>query len=170
MYCSKCGVQLADDSNFCDHCGTRTRANDEKAANVEVAEVKDPVKTATAQHPSSISILIWGIAGLCCSIEVGILGIILSFIGNKKYSEYISSGAPINKKVNIGGTLSKIGIIVGIVTTVFSVLSLLYIVIALIFAIVQGISSLAQIFTYMDSFMDYMKVFYEQYNQYMINM
>ncbi len=150
MFCRNCGAQVNDDAKFCNHCGSKVEINEETNATPESQAASDPrteqveAEPIVGPHPSAVSVLIWGIVGLVCSIEFGIVGMILSIIGKKKHTAYINSGAPMNSKVSIGGKLSKIGIIVGIVMAVFWVL---YFAFWFIIGFIMGIAEVASIFS-----------------------
>ena len=80
---------------------------------------QQPVYNATPQpEDTSSKVLTFGIIGLVLS-ELGILGLIFSIIGLKQANQYYSTFGTLIGKAKVGKILSKVGLIVSIVMTVF---------------------------------------------------
>lgn len=80
------------------------------------------------------NLLVFGILSLVLG---SIVGIILGFIGRKKGNEYIARGGTLTGASKTGYILSKVGIVLGIITTI-----LLIIYIIVIAASVSSLNSL----------------------------
>ncbi|MBR4435760.1 MAG: zinc-ribbon domain-containing protein [Clostridia bacterium] len=120
MFCSNCGAQVNDNLTVCPNCGAIMQGNKPNvtAASTYVGPMGDPTPVLT-----------WGIIGLAISCVFGIIGLIFSLIGLKKYNNYKSftSGA-YSRQAEIGKKLSIAGIIVSIAVTVFWILYVVVIV------------------------------------------
>ncbi|HPR76949.1 MAG TPA: zinc-ribbon domain-containing protein, partial [Oscillospiraceae bacterium] len=104
MYCSNCGREIADNVQFCTYCGAR----------------RGQPGSAPAMSPetkgASVSALVWGIvAVVVCQLP---LGFIFGIIGQNKAREAAEMGIE-NGMVKAGRIMSKVGLIVGIVMSVF---------------------------------------------------
>jgi predicted RNA-binding Zn-ribbon protein involved in translation (DUF1610 family) len=119
MLCEKCGSQLNDNSRFCPNCGAPIPGEEQFVT-----------QTSTYEGPMGNPgpVLVWGILGLAfaCSFFLSFLGIIFSVIGLKKANQFASfTGGAYSKQASIGRGLSKAGLIVGIILTVFFVIYLI---------------------------------------------
>lgn len=161
MFCHNCGNALEDGAKFCPNCGTPVAVPEvhtpEEPAAEKIAEtvceepaVEAPVYEAPAapvyQAPvaepavdptlngMSKSILIFGIIGLAfsCSFYLSLLGIIFSAIGKGKVKAFLAAGGQLTGKAKVGNILAKVGLILGIVLTVFFVIWLIVIIVAAI--------------------------------------
>lgn len=56
MYCKKCGKQIADDSVFCQFCGTAQDVNRKDTPTVETVETVTPPDEMKAENKSKFSI------------------------------------------------------------------------------------------------------------------
>ena len=155
MFCQNCGSALEDGVKFCPNCGEPVAVPEvdtpEEAAAEIVAEepvVEAPVYQAPAapvyQAPvveptvdpelngMSKSILIFGIIGLAfsCSFYLSLLGIIFSAIGKGKVKAVLAAGGQLTGKAKVGNILAKVGLILGIVLTVFFVIWLIVVIAA----------------------------------------
>ena len=155
MSCQNCGSALEDGAKFCPNCGEPVAVPEvdtpEEAAAEIVAEepvVEAPVYQAPAapvyQAPvveptvdpalngMSKSILIFGIIGLAfsCSFYLSLLGIIFSAIGKGKVKAFLAAGGQLTGKAKVGNILAKVGLILGIVLTVFFVIWLIVVIAA----------------------------------------
>ena len=102
MYCRNCGRELTGNNRFCTHCG----ADRSRTGSAMSPEVKD----------LSISALVWGIVAVVfCQLP---LSFIFGIIGQSKAREAAQKGIE-NGMVKAGRIMSMIGLILGIVFTVF---------------------------------------------------
>lgn len=98
---------------------------------------QEPVVTSNPEaNALSTPILIFGILGIAfgCSFYLSFLGIIFSGIAKGKVKQFLAAGGVLSGKAKVGNILAKVGMILGIVLTVFFVIW----VIAIIVAAVQG--------------------------------
>ena len=86
----------------------------EPAVNEEAASLSTPI-------------LVFGIMGLAfaCSFYLSFLGIIFSAIGKGKVKQFLAAGGQLSGKAKVGSILAKVGLIVGIILTVFFVIWLI---------------------------------------------
>lgn len=106
MYCRNCGREIADHVRFCTYCGTDRNQPVYSAAPSLSPEANN---TATAA-------LVWGIVAVVfCQLP---LGFIFGIVGQNKVREAEKMGIE-NGMVKAGRIMSLIGLIVGIVMTVF---------------------------------------------------
>lgn len=120
MFCKNCGVQTPEGTKFCPNCGT------EMEEAVPVTTYQEPIAEPVAEPiaepvPAERPGLVWGILGLAfgCSFFISFLGIIFSAIGKKKAKKYTEQGYVLAGKDKVGHILSKVGLPVSIVLTVF---------------------------------------------------
>ena len=66
---------------------------------------------------TSTQVLVWGIVAIA-TCDLGIFGIIFGNIGKKRARVYVAENELVPTKVKVGAILSKVGFIIGIVTTV----------------------------------------------------
>ncbi len=72
--------------------------------------------------PQQPNILVWGILSL---VFETILGIIFGAIGLKKGKQFIAAGGTLTGTAKVGYILSRVGLILGIVSTVAVVISII---------------------------------------------
>ena len=144
MFCPNCGAEVSDNAAFCTNCGTKLEKAPEEikaapiydAAEVPVAPTPTeamlnadyntpaPVAPVEPAADNSTAILTLGIIATAVS-EFGIPGIIVGAIGRKKAKKFIDDNVMIFGKAKVGSILANVGIIVGIVMTVFWALYIL---------------------------------------------
>lgn len=108
MFCSQCGANIPDNSQYCNICG--------KSVNFEQRQNQQSnIYYKNTKCPNEKLILIFGIISLACGL---IPGIVFGSITRHFARDYIKIKGTSTKKVDIGNTLGKYGIIRGIVTTV----------------------------------------------------
>lgn len=100
MYCKKCGAVIADDAAFCPTCGTAQSS----AETSDRTSGGTPAQTSTGNQTQKKGINIFTIIGFICVLPnilimisggspgaipliLGIVGIVLCFIGWKKAKE-----------------------------------------------------------------------------------
>ena len=158
MICNNCGNQVADNANVCPYCGTPFAASAPQAAQPQYAQpaqtqYAQPVQNQYAQpqyaqpqygqvaqapvgdaneREMSKSTLIWGILGIAfgCSFYLSFLGIIFGAIGLGKAKNYMAAGYPLAGRAKTGRILALVGMILGIVLTVFFVIWLIAVIAA----------------------------------------
>lgn len=149
MFCTNCGTQLPDGTEFCTNCGVKLTA-EQPVNNPQTSEEfggpapaapevpAAPVYTAApAQNFSeppypqpapaevnSTPVLVWGIIGLAfsCSWIGSLLGIIFSAVAGSKVKAYLAAGGVLAGKAKVGRILGKIGLILGIVMFVILII------------------------------------------------
>lgn len=128
MYCNHCGTQIPDNTIFCPNCGAEQRAV--YAQPVNSAQIINPYANDPQASSDASPVLTWGIIGLAfsCSFFLSFLGIIFSAIGRSKANAYIAKYGMVFGKSKVGSILSKIGLILGIVLTVFLIIYIIVIV------------------------------------------
>ncbi len=157
MFCTNCGANLPEGTTVCPQCGAIVEGAATPAVEQPVYQApaqpqyQQPVyqapqynayqPKATAdpdQSASAKSVLIFGILGLAFAdtFILSFLGIIFSAIGLKKATQYGYDYGLLTGRAKVGRILAKVGLILGIVLTVFFVIYL----IAIIAAISQGSS------------------------------
>ena len=116
MFCSKCGAQVPDGAAFCPVCGEVLNAPKEAPVETPVAQetvsVDEAAKTSAAK-----SVMIIGIVAIALS-ELGLPGIILAAIANKKVAAYEAQYGPCTGMAKVGRILAKVALPVSIVMTV----------------------------------------------------
>ena len=122
MFCDKCGAQLNDNSRVCPQCGAPIHG-----------EEMNITTTSTYAGPlgNPTPVLVWGILGLSFALipYINFLGIIFSCVGLKKanaynqFTNFAESG-----QARTGRTLSKAGLIVGIICTAIWTAIILFII------------------------------------------
>ncbi len=146
MFCSNCGNQVPDNAAFCDSCGSAlngeepvvTEAPVQAAVATEVP-VQTPVRTsvqpafdntptfnaAPASGPSASSVLVKGIVALACALSFygSIVGIVFGCLAGSAAKRFMNAnGGQLFGQAKIGRILGKVGLILGIVMTVFFVI------------------------------------------------
>lgn len=134
-FCKNCGTELPVNAQACPNCGTPAEQpqyqqqpvqpqyqEPQYAQPVQQYQQAEPVQaTVAGELPTPKSILIMGIIGLAIScMPLGsIAGIIISALGMKKSNAYANGGGvPCGMSIT-GRILSRVGLIVSIVMTVF---------------------------------------------------
>ena len=156
MYCQNCGTQIDDSVKFCPNCGTpvavQEAVQEEQtviAQNYEQPAYQQPaapvyqqpaepvyqqptVESNPEANALSTPILIFGILGIAfgCSFYLSFLGIIFSAIAKGKVKAFLAAGGVLSGKAKVGNILAKVGLILGIVLTVFFVIWLIVIIAA----------------------------------------
>ncbi len=116
-FCKNCGSELQQGAKFCENCGAPVEeANVQQAVEQPVYTEAQPVNTPE-QEGLAKSALILSIVGLVLA-ELGLPGIIVSAIAKGKVKKATEAGA-IGGKLKAARILSKIGLILSIVMTVF---------------------------------------------------
>ena len=98
------------------------------------APASEPVYRApvvnTEAAALSTPILVFGIMGLAfaCTFWLSFLGIIFSAIGKGKVKAFLAAGGQLSGKAKVGSILAKVGLILGIVLTVFFVIYLIVVI------------------------------------------
>ena len=121
MFCQQCGAQIPDNTIFCPYCSAEQQPLSPQPYNAAPVNplANDPEASADASP-----VLTWGIIGLAfaSSFYLSFLGIIFSAIGRSKANAYQAKYGILFGKSKVGSILSKIGLILGIVLTVFLVI------------------------------------------------
>jgi uncharacterized membrane protein YvbJ len=116
MYCTKCGAQITEGSNFCSKCGA---AVDQSAAQSQPSSAQpQPVQTVSVTPTSSFSIvsLVTGILGLFIN-PLSILAIIFGALGISQT----------NKNPNLKGHgMAVAGLVLGIVVVVIWIIIIIW--------------------------------------------
>ncbi len=109
----------------------------EGSAEEKAVVTQEPEPEAPKAQPN---LLVFGILALALGYQVGIPGIVLGIIGRKRGNRFLASGGVFTKSNRVGYTLSKAGLIVGIVNTVIvTLLIVAYIIfLSVIIAIIVG--------------------------------
>lgn len=76
------------------------------------------------QQPNTLTL---GILSIVFASITGIVGIILGAIGRKKGKEFLAQGGELTGASKVGFILSKVGVILGIISTIFIVLYIILI-------------------------------------------
>lgn len=140
MYCDKCGSFLEEGVKFCPNCGAQVAApavvkeavvaeepaqpvyEQPEAPVYEQPVYQQPVVQANpAVEAQSTPILIFGIIGIALAVipYINFLGIIFSAIAKSKVKKYLADGGVLTGKAKVGNILATVGLILGIVFTVF---------------------------------------------------
>lgn len=147
MNCKKCGAVIPDGGIICPYCGFDTRSPGfqtlnnsqryEQPAQAQYVQPQSqyvqpqpvtPAYVTPQQQAEANSVLIWGILGLAfsCTFWLSFLGIIFSAIARGKVKDYLYRYGVLYGKAKVGNILSRIGLPVGIVLTVFAVIYIIY--------------------------------------------
>ena len=123
MECTNCGMVVSEDTNFCPNCGTKLKEDS------SVPAVIDNKEDTNKKAPTPVTVLILSIIGLALSSSFFccVPGIIMSAIAKAKANQYLEMNMPYSKMVKVGGILSKVGLILGIVFAVLKTLLILII-------------------------------------------
>ncbi len=127
MYCSNCGAELNENARFCQSCGQAVPGCSKPVVySPERSDTAKPIEPIESPTP----VLVWGILGLAFAVAgpLSFLGIIFSCIGLGKAKDYIAKYGTISKQANVGRSLSKAGLIAGIVVTVIVVLYIIFMI------------------------------------------
>ena len=140
MYCSKCGIEVANDARFCPGCGAPVGQQAGTASNQgqnarptdtgnslsgENSGTFDRIVSEIGADQSSTPIiaLILGITAVILALIFGPVGLVLGIIG-RKVSLDARTKIGANTFVSVGLALSIIGLILGIVFTIIWVVSI----------------------------------------------
>lgn len=136
-FCSNCGSELRPGAKFCENCGAPAEVIAAPAEQVVYEQDRTVNETVVVdngeQNSLSKSALIWSIVGLALS-ELGVPGIIVSAIAKGKVKKAAAAGAT-GGKIKTARILSKIGMIVSIVMTVFWFIYAIVMGVAIVYAI-----------------------------------
>lgn len=114
MFCTKCGKEISDDTKFCPQCGTPVASD---PLNTVPAAEKKPAKVWT------VFSVIGKILGIVCfatafipilninSIELGIIGIVMSCLGRKALTEEADNNCRIGLKFSIAAVAVSVAIL-----------------------------------------------------------
>lgn len=141
MFCPNCGSSIEDNSQFCPNCGQVVEQPNQ--APTQPQQFEQPVYEATpvnntyaasAGADESKSVLTWGILGLVFADTciLSFLGIIFSAIALNKAKAFQAANGALYGKAKVGKILATVGLILGIVMTVFAVIYLLLIIVGVI--------------------------------------
>ena len=124
MFCTVCGATLDDGAKFCTSCGTpiESKVAEEYAPQPEqpvYTQPEQPVYTAPAAQPAALdkNTLILSIVGLVLT-GFGIVGLIISIIAKGKVKKLPQ---PLTGGNKVAGILSTLGIVFGIIMTIYYV-------------------------------------------------
>lgn len=126
MFCPNCGTNAPDGARACPNCGTFLNAQPEAPAQQPIYNAA-PVSTIPY---NTTPILVFGILALALAGGTGIVGIIFGILTKKKVNEYLGLGGQLTGKAKVGSILGKVGLILGIVMTVFWAIYITVIIIA----------------------------------------
>lgn len=118
--CRFCGKSIEDNATFCNHCGASLTTN---AASNNIA-------TSTQNAPPTLCTM--ALVGLILSFFIPLAGLIVSIIGRSQIKK--SNGA-----LN-GGGLALAGIIVSVVSMIFTFVAVILYVVIIVFAIESAVS------------------------------
>ena len=146
MFCPNCGSSIEDNSQFCPNCGQVV--DQPTQAPTQPQQFEQPVYEATPVNNNyaaptgadeSKSVLIWGILGLVFADTciLSFLGIIFSAIALNKAKAFQAANGALYGKAKVGKILATVGLILGIVMTVFAVIYIF----ALSAGVMAGVSS-----------------------------
>ena len=132
MFCTVCGATLDDGAKFCTSCGTpiESKVAEEYAPQPEqpvYTQPEQPVYTAPAAQPAALdkNTLILSIVGLVLT-SLGIVGLIISIIAKGKVKKLPQ---PLTGGNKVAGILSTLGIVFGIIMTIYYVGVFFYVII-----------------------------------------
>lgn len=132
MFCPNCGTNAPDGAKACPNCGTFLNAQPEAPVYQE-APAQQPIYNAAPVSTvvyNTTQILVFGILALALAGSTGIVGIIFGILTKKKVNEYLGLGGQLTGKAKVGSILGKVGLILGIVMTVFWAIYITVIIIA----------------------------------------
>lgn len=132
MFCPNCGTNAPDGAKACPNCGTFLNAQPEAPVYQE-APAQQPIYNAAPVSTvvyNTTQILVFGILALALAGSTGIVGIIFGILTKKKVNEYLGLGGTLTGKAKVGSILGKVGLILGIVMTVFWAIYITVIIIA----------------------------------------
>ena len=149
MNCPNCGAPVEEGGKFCTSCGSPIAAPAAApqqpqytapqpqyqqpqyappqyqygAPQYQQPYTAVPVRANVNANP----VLTWGILGLAfaCTFFVSFLGIIFSAVGRGKAKAYAAQAGQLSGKARVGSILSLVGLILGIVMTVFFIIWLI---------------------------------------------
>ena len=122
MFCKYCGAPLDNDAAFCTGCGAGVGESSRPAA--------QPAPAAPSYNlagPTPTKVMVFGIIGLALC-GTGIPGIILSAIALRLANAFIRANGSVFGQAKVGRILGKVGLILGIVMTVFWAIYLIVVI------------------------------------------
>ena len=125
MFCTNCGKELADNTNFCSNCGAQVVKKNTTPDNKAVTT--EPKKKFSGISLAGFIVSLASIATL--NFIAGIVGLILSRKGKEEIEREDLDGI---KFANAGTTLGKVGIIVGAIFV--TILVAIFVIIEIAFA------------------------------------
>ena len=130
MFCTNCGKELADNTNFCSNCGAQVVKKNTtpvyEATPVNKAVTTEPKKKFSGISLAGFIVSLASIATL--NFIAGIVGLILSRKGKEEIEREDLDGI---KFANAGTTLGKVGIIVGAIFVTIMVAAIVIINVAM---------------------------------------
>lgn len=132
MICKNCGAEIADNTRFCQFCGSAIEAEAPAEEPIVPAapEAAAPVQPMYAEEPVKGPGLVWGLLGVIFADTaiLSLLGLIFSIVGLSKANRYAANGYVLTGKDKAGKILSIIGLVLSIVVMV-----------ALVIAVIAGV-------------------------------
>ena len=131
MFCSHCGSEIENGARFCQNCGASADAtkNEEKMS-YEPIDLTDTI-AEKAKDEAAGSALGTGIAAIIFGLIVSLLnfiGIILGAVGIGKANAVEAQFGELPPKARVGKILSTVGLISGILMTIFWIFYIIFIV------------------------------------------
>lgn len=127
--CESCGAELKEGASFCENCGAAVHST--AVAQQEAAQQSNETVVNTPEQNGAVNgALAFSIVGLVLA-SGGLLGIIFSAIARKKVKALMAEGVT-GGKIKAANILSRIGLILSIVMTVF------WVVYAIIMVVMVG--------------------------------
>ena len=158
MFCKNCGQEIPEGVKFCGNCGTpvAVQAPEPQPApaqqpqyqapqqqyqaapqqqyqapqpQYQQPQYQQPVYAAPAAQQEQPNLLVLGILSLVfCSL--GLPGLIIGAIGRSKGKKFVQAGGTLTGASKVGYILSLIGLIFGIIMTIFWVIYIIVVIIA----------------------------------------
>ena len=132
MFCSHCGSEIENGARFCQNCGASADAtqNEEKMS-YEPIDLTDTLaekakdEAAGSALGTGIAAIIFGLIATCLNF----IGIILGAIGIGKANAIEAQFGELPPKARVGKILSTVGLISGILMTIFWFFYIIFIVV-----------------------------------------
>ena len=130
MICKNCGTQMNDDRRFCPSCGQfQSAAQNEALSQANAVPVGAPmdasqdVAVEEKKRRLAGSIFVWGLLSLIFAdtFFLSLLGFIFSFKVKSLVNEYEKTYGSTSGRGRIGKIFGIVGMILGLVLTVFAV-------------------------------------------------
>ena len=153
MFCKNCGQEIPEGVKFCGNCGTpvAVQAPEPQPApaqqpqyqaapqpqyqapqpQYQQPQYQQPVYAAPAAQQEQPNLLVLGILSLVfCSL--GLPGLIIGAIGRSKGKKFVQAGGTLTGASKVGYILSLVGLIFGIIMTIFWVIYIIVAIVALV--------------------------------------